>query len=233
MNKNSILVICLLMLAQITFIYAFEDFSLIRTRTNLKTDDLKSTKSFLQKKQVPTTDSNKTIVFSNSTNVNLSDIHVNKTEINLNHTTVDILKAHAKNSSIYLCNEIKRVLLHLVDLDNGISELRESFNNHTKPFVFLSDSKNFTEEGKKTFVEKENKNVMVYINKINEMNSHLQTFRTKLMKLSKTKKCGQIDNSLNFRLQSTTKNLNSLIQLISEEVKEYNLPVNFIAITNQ
>ena len=173
------------------------------------------------------------MTISNSTNHNLPDLHEKKTEIDLNHTTVDILKAHAKNSSIYLCNEIKNVFLHLVDLDNGISELRESFNNHTKPFMFMSDSKNFTEEGKKTFVEKENKNVMVYINKINVMNSHLQTFRTKLLKLSVTKKCGQTDKSLNFRLKSITKNLNNLIQLISEEVKEYNLPVNFIAITNQ
>jgi hypothetical protein len=224
MKLNTILLV--LLFAQITYIYAFEDFALIRTQRNMKSQEIKASKSFLQKKLIPSVVLNDSTISSKNSTFNQNTTLPQDS----NTTSVNITNNTPLHNNYTLCDEINRVMIDLIELDNGILELRKSFNNHSKNFLKHPKIK----ESKKLFQEKESKEVMTYINKINEITSKIEIFKGKLLKLSKNKNCVLTSpQSVKFELQSTQKDLQSLLQIVSEEVKEFKLPVNFIAIASK
>lgn len=225
MKLNTVLLV--LLFAQIANIYSFEDFALIRTQRNSKSQELKVSKSFLQKKII--TEELKT---SNISDTN-STIHINSKFSHTTNTTANEISNNTSQNNYLLCEEINKVMQNLIELDNGILELRKSFNNHSKNFLKHPEITH-TEESKRLFEDKETNEVMTYINKINEITSKLEIFKGKLLKLSNNKNCVlNSKETVKFELHTTQKDLHSLLQVISEEVKEFKLPVNFIAISSK
>ena len=164
---------------------------------------------------------------------NNSTIHINSNLTQNTNTTTNEISNNASQNNYLLCEEINKVMQNLIELDNGILELRKSFNNHSKNFLKHPEITN-TENSKRLFEDKETNEVMTYINKINEITSKLEIFKGKLLKLSNNKNCVlNSKETVKFELQTTQKDLHSLLQVISEEVKEFKLPVNFIAISSK
>lgn len=225
MKLNTVLLV--LLFAQIAYIYSFEDFALIRTQRNSKSQELKVSKSFLQKKIITGELKTSKISGTNST------INTNSNFSHTSNTTANEISNNTSQNNYFLCEEINKVMQNLIELDNGILELRKSFNNHSQNFLKHPKITN-TEESKRLFEDKETNEVMTYINKINEITSKLEIFKGKLLKLSNNKNCAlNSKETVKFELQTTQKDLNSLLQVISEEVKEFKLPVNFIAISSK
>jgi hypothetical protein len=157
------------------------------------------------------------------------DENLNKSIFLINGKSSDESTPSTKAKNPILCEQIQKVLFAMLDVDNKVSRVRESFLNHSKVYLNFTLGSNHTEEEINGFKENENKIIEKYINDVNSLSGLIHGFKIKLEKLKKIK-CGEPKSSLDSKVEDAENNLKSLIQLVGQEVKDLNLPVSFIAI---
>lgn len=247
-THNRIYTILFLLLLNISFTFQIEDFSLFKMHRSLSPDNAglnvtnheKNRNSTASEANKATNTKNLRVTYKTISQSNKESSPNNSTIANSNNTAsqgdtskeIIILNSNSSMLNSSKCVEIKQILLSLVDLDNSISQLRESFLNHSKTYLEYSLHSNTTAEKNQTqkreFEKKENKIILNYINKINELSNIILEFKQKLSTLSQTD-CPGADS----KLANTEKNLENLLSLIKQEVKEINLPIAFVTITSR